>query len=173
MASPPKRAPVMPLSNAQLGGHRALVWALWVMQQVPTGFCSGSDGEESTCNAADLGSVPGLRICAGGGHGNPCQYFCLENPHGQRCLVGYSPWDHKESDTAEFLSTAHLFYKGWNGVGGGRKVQWGRTYVHLRLSHANVRAKPTQYCRAITLQLKINKSWQRKGKLSGMQSVRK
>ena len=29
------------------------------------------------------------------GHGNPLQYSCLENPHGQKSLVGYSPWDHK------------------------------------------------------------------------------
>ena len=27
----------------------------------------------------------------GGGHGNPLQYSCLENPHGQSNLVGYSP----------------------------------------------------------------------------------
>ena len=29
------------------------------------------------------------------------QYSCLENPYGQRSLVGYSPWGHKESDTTE------------------------------------------------------------------------
>ena len=34
-----------------------------------------------------------------GGYGNPLQYSCLENPHGQRSLVGYSPRGHKESDT--------------------------------------------------------------------------
>ena len=39
-----------------------------------------------------------------GGHGNPLQYSCLENPHRQRSLVGYSPWGHKESDTTERLS---------------------------------------------------------------------
>ena len=32
-------------------------------------------------------------------NGNPLQYSCLENSHGQRSLVGYSPWGHKESDT--------------------------------------------------------------------------
>ena len=32
--------------------------------------------------------------------GNPLQYCCLENPHGQRSLVGYSPQGHTESDTA-------------------------------------------------------------------------
>ena len=38
--------------------------------------------------------------------GNPIQYSCLENPHGQRNLVGYGPWDHRESNTTERLSTA-------------------------------------------------------------------
>ena len=33
----------------------------------------------------------------GEGHGNSLQYSCLENPHGQTSLVGYSPWDCKES----------------------------------------------------------------------------
>ena len=35
---------------------------------------------------------------------NPLQYSCLENPHGQRSLVGYSPWDCKELDMTEQLS---------------------------------------------------------------------
>ena len=43
------------------------------------GFPGGSDGKESTCNAGDLGSIPGLRRSPGGGHGNPLQYSCLEN----------------------------------------------------------------------------------------------
>ena len=41
----------------------------------------------------------------GGGHGNTLQYSCLENPHGERSLMGYSPWGHKESDTTKRLST--------------------------------------------------------------------
>jgi len=50
-------------------------------------------------------------IMPGGGHGNPLQYFCLENPHGQRSLAGCSPWGHKESDMTEQLSTAqHNLY---------------------------------------------------------------
>ena len=28
----------------------------------------------------DLGSIPGLGRLPGGGHGNPLQYSCLENP---------------------------------------------------------------------------------------------
>ena len=45
----------------------------------------------------------------GGGHSNPLQYSCLENPHGQRSLASYSPWGHKESDTTEQLSTKHPY----------------------------------------------------------------
>ena len=36
---------------------------------------------------------------------NQLQYSSLENPHGQRSLVGYSPWGCKESDMTEWLST--------------------------------------------------------------------
>jgi len=57
------------------------------------------------CNAGDLGSIPGLGRFLGGGHGNPLQYFCLENPHRQRSLVGYSPWGCKEMDMTEQLRT--------------------------------------------------------------------
>ena len=69
------------------------------------GFPGCSDGKESTCNAGNLGLIPGLGSSPGGGHGNPLQYPYLENPHEQRSLVGYSPWGHKESDMAERLST--------------------------------------------------------------------
>ena len=61
--------------------------------------------KEITCNVGDLGSIPGSGRSPGGGHGNPLQYSCLENPHGQRNMVGYSPWDFKESDT-----TRHVGY---------------------------------------------------------------
>ena len=39
-----------------------------------------SDSKESTCNAGDPGSIPGLEKSPGGGNGNPFQYSCLENP---------------------------------------------------------------------------------------------
>ena len=51
-------------------------------------------------------SIPGLGGSTGGGHGNPLQYSCLENPPGQRSLAGYSLWGPKESDMTEQLSTA-------------------------------------------------------------------
>ena len=40
----------------------------------------GSDGKEFACSTGDLGSIPGLGRSPGGGHGNPLQYSCLENP---------------------------------------------------------------------------------------------
>ena len=35
--------------------------------------------KESTCNAGSVSSIPGLRRSSGEGHGNPLQYYCLEN----------------------------------------------------------------------------------------------
>ena len=46
--------------------------------------------------------IPGLGRSPWGGHGNALQYICLENPHGQRRLAGYSPWNHKQLDTTEY-----------------------------------------------------------------------
>ena len=66
----------------------------------------GSDIKESTCNVGDLSSIPGLGKTPGGGHGNTLQYSCLENPHGQRSLVGCSPCGLKESDRTEQLNSA-------------------------------------------------------------------
>ena len=39
----------------------------------------------------DAVSIPGSGRSPGGGHGNPLQYSCLENPMDRGILVGYSP----------------------------------------------------------------------------------
>ena len=52
------------------------------------GFSGGLDDKESACNAGDLGLILGLGRSPRGEHGNPLQYSCLENPHGQRGLAG-------------------------------------------------------------------------------------
>ena len=64
--------------------------------------------------------VPSLRWedHPGGGHGNPLQYACLENPYGQRVLAGNSLWGLKESETTERLSPAR-------GLRGAVKNQFG------------------------------------------------
>ena len=56
-----------------------------------------------------LGSIPRLGRSLGGGHGNPLHSSCLKNPHGQRSLVGCGPWNLKELDMPEWLSTAQSF----------------------------------------------------------------
>ena len=75
----------------------------WRRDRLPTPVFmpGGSDDKESACKAGDLGWIPRLGCYPGGGHGNPLQYSCLKNPHGQRNLADYSP---KELDTTEKLS---------------------------------------------------------------------
>ena len=91
-----------------------LTQSAWLNYSQLLGFPGGSGGEESTCNAGDLGSIPGLGRSAGGGHGNPLQYSCLENPHGQRSLAGCSPWGRKKSDTTEWLSMLGFTVEFWS-----------------------------------------------------------
>ena len=52
-------------------------------------------------NAGEVGSIPGSGRSPGGGNGNPLTVFFSGKTHGQRSLVGYSPWDHKELDMIE------------------------------------------------------------------------
>ena len=61
----------------------------------------GSGGKQSACNVGDLGLIPELGRSPEEGNSNALQYSCLQNPHGQRSLMGYSPWGRKESDTTE------------------------------------------------------------------------
>ena len=55
----------------------------WRRDRLPAlaffGFPFGSAGKESTCNAGDLGSIPGLGSSPGEGNGYPLQHSCLEN----------------------------------------------------------------------------------------------
>ena len=59
-------------------------------------------GKESSCNAGDLDSIPGLGRSPG--EWQPTPIFLPGEFHGQRNLVGYSSWGHKESDTTEPLT---------------------------------------------------------------------
>ena len=67
------------------------------------GFPGGATGKELPAKSGDVKDViliPGSERSSGGGHGNPLQYSCLENPHGQRSLEGSSPWGRKETTEA-------------------------------------------------------------------------
>ena len=68
------------------------------------GFCGGSDGKESACNAGDLGLISELGRFPGEGHNNLLVFLPRES-HGQRSQAGYSPWGHKEPEMTEWLCT--------------------------------------------------------------------
>ena len=85
----------------------------WVA--MPSSRASSQSRAQSqvSCNAGDVGSIPGSGRCPGRGHGNPLQYSCLENPWA-RSLVGYIPWGCKESDTTKV--TSHAGTHSWDYV---------------------------------------------------------
>ena len=92
----------------EAGAYFCPTWVLTSFQEfteLQVGFPHSSVGKEFACNARDLGLISGSGRSLGEGTGNPFQYSCLENPHGQRSLAGYSPWGRKESDMIEQLST--------------------------------------------------------------------
>ena len=68
------------------------------------GFPGGTVVKNLPANAGDArdtGSILGSGRSAKGRHDNLLQYTCLENPHEERSLEGYSPWGHKELDMIE------------------------------------------------------------------------
>ena len=72
------------------------------------GFPGGSDSKESASNAGDPNSVSGLGRSPGGGHGNPLQYSCLENPKDRGAWQATVYGGGKESDKTEQLThTTH------------------------------------------------------------------
>ena len=89
-----------------------------------TGSPGGSDSKESTCNARDLGSIPGLGRSPGGGHGNPFQYSCLENSLDRRVWrakvhsVALSFWTFLLAQPVKNESTCR--------EGGPGKIRWRR-----------------------------------------------
>ena len=64
---------------------------------LPIGLTWWLSGKESTCNAGDPVSAPRSGRSPGGGHGNPLQYSCLENP----------------MDRGAWRATVHRVTKGW------------------------------------------------------------
>jgi len=59
-------------------------------------FLGGARGKEHACQEKQVGSIPGSGRSPRGGHGNPLQYSCLENPTDKepgklaRSLASYS-----------------------------------------------------------------------------------
>ena len=61
----------------------------------------GSSGKEFACNVVDQGLIPGPGKFPEEENGNTSQVFLPGEFHGQRSLMGYSPWGCKELDTTE------------------------------------------------------------------------
>ena len=64
------------------------------MQNSQVGFPGGASGKEPTCSAGDLrwGFDPWVRKISWRKNWQPTPVFLPGEPHGQRSLVGYSPW---------------------------------------------------------------------------------
>ena len=55
-------------------------WCNWILPPQKSELPRWLRDKESTCSARDTGSIPGTGRSPGGGHGNPLQNSCLENP---------------------------------------------------------------------------------------------
>ena len=109
-----------PICGAVLVCTSPLLWGrcTWLFCVcIPKAWCSsffpsGSDGKDSACTTGGPVSIPGWGRSPGGGHGNPLQCPCLENPTDRGAWWGYPPWGRKESDTIDgvrvTLSTLHV-----------------------------------------------------------------
>ena len=64
-----------------------------------TGLLLWLSSKESTCNAGDTGSIPGLGTSPGEGNGNPLQNSCLRNPMGKEARPATIHGVTKELDT--------------------------------------------------------------------------
>ena len=115
-------------------------------------------GKESTCQSGDVGSMPQSGTSLGVRNATHSSILVWKF-HGQRNLQGYSPWGHKESDATELLRTHPRDAENMRnyGVESGREVQEGGDICMHMANSCRCMQEPTQYCKAVILQLKINK----------------
>ena len=67
-------------------------------------YSKGLEVAQMVNSAGNLGLIPGSGHSPGEENGNPIPVFLPGKSHGQRSLVGYSPWGHEESDMTEQLT---------------------------------------------------------------------
>ena len=100
------------------------------------GFPCRSVGKESACSAGDPGSIPGSGISPGEGNGYPLQYSCLENPHGKRSLVGYSPWGRKSrTHLSDYTTTIILLPRNHFAFGKDPKELFAKIKLNIVLEY--------------------------------------
>ena len=97
---------MVPPSQASSQGFKSK--ALNLPELLFSGFPGGSVVKETTfqCRKCD-GFNPWVRKIPWSRKWQPTPVFLPGESHGQRSLVGYSPWSHTESDMTERLSTQH------------------------------------------------------------------
>ena len=86
------------------------------------GLACGSAGKKSSCNAGDLGSIPGLGRSPGEGTGYPLQYSGLENSMDYTVQGAAKSWTR--------LSNFHFHF--FSLKIGGQK--WNTTLNYLKTS---------------------------------------
>ena len=99
-----------PIYPAKWGSKNHLVWFT-----PPTGASQVWVVKNPPANAGEVGSIPGSGRSPGGGHGNPLQYSCLENP----------------MDRGVWWATDH-------GVAEGCRLKWLSSHVHSYRLHSRL-----------------------------------
>ena len=89
----------------QLASFFSVMTSFLLWASTHLGFPGDSDGKESACNARDPRFDPWVGKTTWRRAWQPTPVFLPGESHGQRSLVGYSPWGHKESNMTEWLST--------------------------------------------------------------------
>ena len=74
-----------PFPDTSPSTRLSLLWMFYPLSFYRVAYCQvgfpgGSDGQQSACSAGDPRSIPGSGRSPGGGHGNPLQCSCLDNP---------------------------------------------------------------------------------------------
>ena len=121
----------MHISPSKLLLFPKVIWVILCTLGFPGGASAKEPTSQCRLDISDAGSIPGSGKSHRGGHDNPFQCSCLENPmdrgawratvlevkkswtglkqilprksHGWRSLVGCSPWGREEVDTTERL----------------------------------------------------------------------
>ena len=109
------------------------------------GFSGGPTGKDPTWDIRDSGSIPGLRRSPGGGHGNPLQYSCLENPMDRGAWRATVQGSHRVRHDWSDLAHMHL-WPIFSKFGKHCSVKicyldFGSLKYHFRVSHGHRKAK--------------------------------
>ena len=85
------------------------------------------NGKESTCQRRRCRFIPWVKKIPWRRKWQPTSVFLPGKSHGQRSLMGYGPWSHKESDTTEQLST-HVQVRGHRQEREGEGLEVSRSW---------------------------------------------